>query len=170
MALRTLTRGRIICTNSIHELDILDSLTDDWDQSDHRLSTTALDLHLRCEFAAKDASTIHDILMSFITTGTYADYLCQELALRQESAVSGVEKVVTIVRELDLLRQDEVQGLREIKKRAEHVVEQLDGLMGVFQQLQADLQAMQAAAAEETRKQRAAEVQKEVDKQLEKGV
>ncbi|SMR50942.1 unnamed protein product [Zymoseptoria tritici ST99CH_1E4] len=168
MALRTLTRGRIACTNSVHELDILDTLTDDWDLEDPHLSSSALDLHLQCEFAAKDASAIHDILMGFITNGNYADWLCQELALRQENAVAAVKKVVELVRELQVGYMPEMGiGLNELKKRAEHVLVQLQGLNGIFQQLQTDIQM---AMAEQAQKQRDAEVQEEVDAQLEKGV
>jgi hypothetical protein len=168
MALRTLTRGRIACTNSIHELDILDSLTDDWDHDDARLSSAALDLHLQCEFAAKDASAIHDILMSFITNGNYTDWLCQELALRQENAVAAVKKVIEFVRELELERADRATlALAELEKRAVHVLLQLEALNRVFQQLQ---QELQAAIDDSAKKQKDAELQEEVDAQLNKSV
>ena len=66
-ALKVLMQSKIACANSIHDLDTLDGITDDWSPDDAYLMNAALELHLHCEAATKECHAMVDILDAFMT-------------------------------------------------------------------------------------------------------
>lgn len=127
-ALRTITHARILCTNSIHELEVIDNLTDDWNMNNARASKDSLEIHLQAEISAKEASTILENLTALMTTRTVLeDWLYMELEVRRENAVLAAKEIVRVLDGLEdcISRYDEL-GVVEMKRRAEIILAKLD--------------------------------------------
>ena len=72
MALKLLMQAKIACANSIHDLETLDGVTDDWPSDDETLMNNALELHLHSEATAKECHAIIDIADALIADGNAA--------------------------------------------------------------------------------------------------
>lgn len=151
-ALRTITRARIACTNTIAELEVVDALTDDWDLEVANLTTASMEIHLQSEFSAKEASTILANLTGIMNNGRLAvleEWLCMELEVRRENAVVAVQAIMSVIDGLDKVVNGEDLGLAELTRRAEFIVGRLEGLKDLLVKLTADWAAAIQASAEQ---------------------
>jgi hypothetical protein len=145
-ALRTITKARIACTNSIHELELIDGLTDDWNLDNPRLATASLEIHLHAEFSAKEVSTILENLTAIMTaarTVVLQEWLCMELEVRRENAVTATKEIIRVVEILENMEdlENEEMGLVELKRRAEFILVKQEGLKDTLAQLTVDWKA-----------------------------
>lgn len=154
-ALRTIISARISCTNTMHELEVIDNLTDDWNLDNGRLATDSLEIHLQAEFCAKEASTIFENLNTIMTTGRMAvleEWLCMELELRRENAILAATEIISIIDALEAafstkaISTDEL-GLVEMKRRAQLIVEKLHSLQDRLVKLALDWKAAVEASS-----------------------
>lgn len=144
--LRRVMKARIACGNSVHELETLNGLTDDWDADVERLEDAALDIHLQCEYGCKESSTLHDILTGLLTGLNVANWLWTEVELRQENAVAATKEIIKVVDGLFDAGANPTLGVKEMKRRAEHVVSKLEVLKGTFADLENEVQVLAAEA------------------------
>ncbi len=62
LAMKCLMQAKIACANTVHDLETMDGITDDWHEGSESLLLTALDIHLHCEAASKECHAIIDAL------------------------------------------------------------------------------------------------------------
>ena len=145
MALRKAVQARVILGNSIHELEIIDSLTDDWNITIDRLETAAVKIRLQSDYAGKEASSILDALTGVLSNTLPVNaFLWIELELRQDNAVTAIQELIRMIDELDdaIHDQDHAQlGLKEMKLRSQNVLSRIGELKDIFAQLQNEAQA-----------------------------
>ncbi|CZT20587.1 uncharacterized protein RCC_06445 [Ramularia collo-cygni] len=149
-ALRTITHARIACTNTIHELEVIDNLTDDWNLDNAQLATDSLEIHLQAEFSAKEASTILENLTAIMTTGRMAvlqEWLCMELEVRRENAVAAAQAIIRVLINLEKAVDNDELGLVEMKRRAEFIVGKLEKLEDILAKLAVDWRVAVEASA-----------------------
>lgn len=149
-ALRTITHARIACTNTIHELEVIDGLTDDWNLDNAQLAKDSLEIHLQAEFSAKEASTILENLTAIMTTGRMAmleEWLCMELEVRRENAVIAAQAIIRVMVNLETAVSNDELGLVEMKRRAELIVGKLEKLKDTLVKLAVDWSAAIQASA-----------------------
>lgn len=65
-ALKLFMQAKIGCANTIHDLDTLDGITDDWPSDKPTLAGFALEIHLSCEAGIKEDHAMVDILDHFM--------------------------------------------------------------------------------------------------------
>ena len=129
-ALHIFMHPRIICTNTISELDTIDQSNDGWDAINRPLlDSAALDIHLHCEYAAKECQPIVDILDRFIAQqGSDMLPMVVEMCIRQAIALVEANEVLDVVRGLMEVEAAAELGLKEMGRRGMRVVSKLDGV------------------------------------------
>ncbi|KXS95622.1 hypothetical protein AC578_3549 [Pseudocercospora eumusae] len=130
--LYVLAKARIACSNAIQELEALNSMTDDWDYTEKDAASAALDIQLQCEFAAKEATAIHEILTSFATTNSAPSYLVAEVKVRQENAVAAAKEVRKVITEMAALFNSLRMELLEMGRRIDFILPKFEDLGGLF--------------------------------------
>ncbi|KAK0273690.1 hypothetical protein LTR35_012127 [Friedmanniomyces endolithicus] len=139
MALRNLIKAKVTSANAIHELDTIDSFTDDWDtEQDSKLTEPALEIHLACQHAASECKAIVDItdaLMTDPALGTQMGIFV-EMKIRRENAMSEIVTVAQVVKELTKTETDVDLNLLEILKRVKKLLGKLQGLQVQVQELE----------------------------------
>ncbi|KAF2172059.1 hypothetical protein M409DRAFT_17301 [Zasmidium cellare ATCC 36951] len=143
--LRKLMKARIACGNSLEELETLNGLTDDWDATEEVLENAALDIHLQCEYGCKESSALHDIL-SGLLTGLNTPGLWTEVEVRQENAVAAAKEIIKVIDGLLVAGPNPSLGLKEMKRRAQHITTELEALEETFAELESEVQACIADA------------------------
>lgn len=138
---RKLMKARITCSNSIHELETLDGLTDDWDGDDEDLENAALDIHLQCEYGCKESNALHEMLTGLLSGFNAPGGLWTEIELRQENAVEATNEIIKVIEGLLSMGANPDLGLKEMKRRAQHVVAKLEALKDTFSDLESEVQA-----------------------------
>ena len=138
--LRKLTEARIACANSAHEFTKIENLSTDLNVADDEFAAVALDIHLRCGAGAKEATVVHDILTAFLTEGQSPDWQWMEVEVRCENAASAANDISTLIGQLAAgSHHNSELGVKQIKRRAELLKPQLDGLKETLQHLQAEI-------------------------------
>jgi len=149
MALRNLIKAKVTSANAIHELDTIDSFTDDWDtEQDSKLTEPALEIHLACQHAASECKAIVDItdaLMTDPALGTQMGIFV-EMEIRRENAMSEIVTVAQVVKELTKTETDVDLNLLEILKRVKKLLGKLQGLQVQVQELE---KILEVAAVEQ---------------------
>lgn len=141
MLLRKLMKARIACGNSVRELETLDALTEDWDANEEVLETAALDIHLQCEYSSKESNTLYEILTGLLSGVDAPGWLWTEVELRQENAVAAAKEIIKVIDGLVSARASPELGVKEIKRRAQHLVTKLQALKETFAELESEVQA-----------------------------
>lgn len=148
--LRKLMKARITCDNSARELETLDRLTDEWGSNEEVLETAALDIHLQCEYSCKELSTLYEIVTGLLSGINAPGWLWTEVELRQENAVAAANEIVNVIHGLVPAQANPELGLKEMKRRAQHIVAKLETLKETFAELERDVQAGLAEAQKQT--------------------
>ncbi|CAK3883146.1 Hypothetical predicted protein [Lecanosticta acicola] len=153
LALRRVVQARILLGNSVSELEALDSLTDEWNAEVDQLETAAIEIHLQCDYAVKEANTILEALNGLLAnTLPLQECLWIELELRQESALAATLELTKVLDKFGASitgpEQAQQLGVKEMKLRAQHVLSKLKESKDVLAQLQKEVQEWTMAETE----------------------
>ncbi|WPH02123.1 Hypothetical protein R9X50_00497800 [Acrodontium crateriforme] len=136
MALHVLMQINVACVNTIHDLEMLDGLTDNWNvhAQSKDLIPHSLAISLHCQFAAEESKAISDIMNDFLsepaqTTKPMAIFA--ELHVRQENIMAELSGLKMLVEQLYVTFVDVVElSLAEIVLRAQRLCVRMEELKG----------------------------------------
>ena len=130
MALRIIMQAKVAAGNVIHQLDTIDQFTDEWGIDNSALTTSALDIHLQCQYAAEECKSIIEILDGFLANPTSCQQvgIFSELEVRRENGEDELRKLVNVLDALNRNYTDPALSLVEMWKRAERLVGKIQGL------------------------------------------
>lgn len=138
MALRIFMQAKVACSNTIHNLETIDGITDDWTNADDTLESDALDVHLNCQYAAEECLAITKIIDQFFANAAGSDQIfkLEEMSVRAENAAKNIKKIELLVEKVKSHGGEAADGSTELKRRCEHITEALDEAKGNVEELQ----------------------------------
>ena len=130
MALRIIMQAKVGAGNVIHQLDTIDQFTDEWGTDNLVLTSSALDIHLQCQYAAEECKSIIEILDGFLVNPTSCQQvgIFSELEVRRENAVDELMKLVKVLSTMNGIHTEPALSLMEMWRRAERLVGKIEGL------------------------------------------